>query len=89
MLGNMLGDKKGAVNIILAGLGGGATEEKPALSSAMGNGGETPEMQAKHSALKEFFAAGNAGNWSKAAQALGAFVDLHDIAEDEMEDDEY
>ena len=87
MLGNMLGDKKGAVNIILAGLGGGTTEEKPSLSSAMGNGGDTPEMQAKHAALKEFFAAGNAGNWQKAAQALGSFVDLHDIAEDDMEED--
>ena len=86
MLGNMLGgDKKSLATIIVSGMGGGESE-KPSLSSAMGNGGVTPEQAAKHSALKEFFAAGNAGNWAKASQALGAFVDLHDIAEDEGED---
>lgn len=87
MLGGMLGgDKKSLATIIVSGMGGGESE-KPSLSSAMGNGGTTPETAAKHAALKEFFAAGNAGNWSKAASALGAFVDLHDLMEDDEEEE--
>jgi hypothetical protein len=82
MLGNMLGDRK---NLAMLLLGDERGESKP-VSKDQGNGGERPEMKAKEAALKEFFAAGNAGNWKMASKALAAFVDLHDVLEDE--DDE-
>ena len=82
MLGNLLGgDKKDLAMILL----GDKREESEPMSKDMGNGGERPEMKAKEAALKEFFAAGNAGNFKRASQALGAFIDLHDIVEDEDE----
>jgi hypothetical protein len=82
MLGNLLGgDKKDIAMILL----GDKRDESEALSKDMGNGGERPEMKAKEAALKEFFAAGNAGNMKRAAQSLAAFIDLHDIVEDEEE----
>lgn len=77
-------NKRPDVTLILK----GRQEKEAPLSSDMG-GGASKLSRALELAAKDFYMAGQKGDFKKAAEALAAFVDLHnDIGFDDMEDDE-